>query len=57
MTLEHDLPGSFDLRVSGGIDSGKEMDRIFNSMIQICLFYRFPPRKKDPVPADAPRAE
>ncbi len=45
------LKGGFDVRLSGGIDSGDSVERVWNSMIQIGITWRFPgawKRKRDP---------
>lgn len=39
----------FDLRLAGGIDSGDAIDRVFNSLVQLALVFRFPP-PAEPVP-------
>ncbi len=49
------LKGGLDVRLSGGIDSGDSVERIWNSMIQIGITWRFPGTlKKKRDPEDAP---
>jgi hypothetical protein len=33
----------FDLRFTGGVDSGDVADRVFNSLVQFTILFRFPP--------------
>ena len=45
------LKGGLDVRLSGGIDSGDSVERVWNSMIQIGITWRFPgawKRTRDP---------
>ncbi len=45
------LKGGLDVRLSSGIDSGDSVERVWNSMIQIGITWRFPgawKRKRDP---------
>ncbi len=45
------LKGGLDVRLSGGIDNGGSLERVWNSMIQIGITWRFPGgwnRKPDP---------
>lgn len=45
------LKGGLDVRLSGGIDNGGSVERVWNSMIQIGITWRFPgawKRKREP---------
>ncbi len=45
------LKGGLDVRLSGGIDNGGSVERVWNSMIQIGITWRFPSawkRKREP---------
>ncbi len=45
------LKGGLDVRVCGGIDSGESFERIWDSMVQVGITWRFPAaRKKAPGP-------
>jgi hypothetical protein len=51
------LKGGLDLRVSGGIDSGESLERVWNSMIQVGITWRFPEGwKRKRGPEDVPEA-
>lgn len=42
----------FDLRLSGGIDSGDAVERVFNSLVQFSVVFRFPPPPGPPPGGD-----
>lgn len=41
-----------ELRLCGGLDSGRERDRVFDSLVQFYLIFRFPPPLPPAVPVD-----
>jgi hypothetical protein len=43
LTLRQRLSGNLDLILDGALDSGKDEERVFNSLISIAFYYRFPP--------------
>lgn len=46
----------FDLRLAGGVDSGDAAERVFNSLVQFTLVFRFPPAAEQRPADDAPAA-
>lgn len=49
------LKGGLDVRISGGIDTGGSIERVWNSMFQIGITWRFPAAwKREYGPEDAP---
>lgn len=51
----------FDLRLSGGLDSGDAAERVFNSIVQLTVVFRFPPvagpgQAPEPGPNEGSRA-
>lgn len=43
LTLRQRLSSSLDLIMDGALDSGRNEERVFNSLISIACYYRFPP--------------
>ncbi len=58
LALSRSFSGRVDISVSGGVDSGSDSERIFNSIFSFSILYRFPhalqkqPQVDAPPPAD-----
>jgi hypothetical protein len=49
------LKGGLDIRLSGGVDNGDSGERVWNSMVQVGITWRWPGAwKRDRGPGDAP---